>query len=310
MNVCVLLNPAAGRGTSAARVRAAVQRLPGVELRVSQEPGGVARLAAEAAAEGFETLVAAGGDGTLAELLDGAQDFLGRLRIGLIPLGIGNDLARALGVPRRLERAVEVVRAGRTRTLDVARAVGVRRRHFGNALVAGFAGRIDERLPRPSGRWGALAYLRAAAGELAKLRPHELFLTLDGEERVALECLMLIVANGPTVGGGIPLAPQARLDDGWLDIVAICAQPPLALLRLVPRALRGRHLHAAGVWTRRVREVRIECGKARGERAGGDISGPCLALGINVDGEILEPGPVTVTVLPGATRMIVGPPGA
>jgi diacylglycerol kinase (ATP) len=290
MRVCVILNPVAGGGVSEAAIRRRLaDHTVEADLRVGAGPGESRRLAREASREGLDRVVAAGGDGTVHEVATGLLEtgFAGAM--GILPIGTGNDLARSLGVPPTLSGALELLRTGRASPVD-AIALGPSAGSIGpafawNAVVGGFCGRISDRMPPAlKRRWGALAYLRAALAELRALRPHEVMLDLDGE-RLNLDLLMLVVANGRFAGGRIPLAPGAEPDDGWIDVVAVRAVPQLRLAGLVPAVLAGRHLASPHVVHRRVRRVIVDAGPG---------------FWINVDGETWREGTAELEVRPAA----------
>lgn len=267
MRTCVILNPAAGSGNSVAGVRQSMASIPDAELCESDGPAAIARLVRTAAADGFQRIVAAGGDGTVSEVasavLAAGEEHPG-LECGILPIGTGNDLALALGIPRRLDRAVEILRSGSTRRIDAivcnaSRGIGSGQVHClaWNAVVAGFGGSVSAHLtPARKRRWRRFAYLRAVLSELRDLSSNEVHLEIDGAPH-DLDLLMLVIANGSRAGGGIPLASAARVDDGCLDVVGIRAGTPSGVLRLVPRVLSGRHLDQPGVFHARGRTVRV-----------------------------------------------------
>ena len=262
MRTCVILNPAAGGGCSPERIRESVSSIPGAELRVSQAPDLVRPLAVEAVAEGFERIVAAGGDGTVSVLASALLDSGADVECGLLPIGTGNDLALSLGVPTQPERAVALLRGGAATPIDAihaaANAATVPDLHAWNAVVGGFGGRIADRLsPGMKRRWRSLAYVRAAVAELGELRPRRVLLEIDGR-RAEQEIRMLVIANGRYAGGGIPFAPGGRVDDGWLDVVVIRAASLARLGVLIPRVLAGRHLADPDVEHTRARTVSVE----------------------------------------------------
>jgi diacylglycerol kinase (ATP) len=264
MRTCVILNPAAGRGRSPGSILRALSSIPGAELRVSPTPDSVGSLAVQAAADGFERIVAAGGDGTVSVLASALLESGAPVEVGLIPIGTGNDLALSLGVPTRLDRAVALLREGVAAPIDSiqARLPGrpARQTHAWNAVVGGFGGRIADRLtPALKRRWRSLAYVRAALAELGELRSHKVLLEIDGR-RTERELRMLVIANGRCTGGGIPFAPGGTVDDGWLDVVVIRAASIARLGVLVPRVLAGRHLADPDVEHTRARAVRVEAG--------------------------------------------------
>jgi len=284
MRICVILNPAAGRGSAVEQVRDAVDSLPEVELRVSPEPEAVRVLARSAVSEGFRRIVAAGGDGTVSavatELRARASDSL-RLECGVIPVGTGNDLAFALGIPTEVEAAVELLRTGRARPVDAIRCgrsdtgpVRFAGSFAWNAIVGGFGGGVSDHLtPARKRRWRRLAYYRAAVSELRRLAPHQLRLVMDGHP-VELELLMLVIANGDRTGGGIRLAPGALPDDGALDVVGFRPGPALRTAALAARVMAGRHFADPAVFHARCRELSVEADSSfRYNRDGEDWGG-------------------------------------
>ena len=291
MRTCVILNPVAGGGTSPERIRRTVSSIPGAEVRVSPAPGSVGPLALEAVGDGFGRIVAAGGDGTVSALASALLDSEAEVECGLLPIGTGNDLALSLGVPRRPGRAATLLHRGVATPIDAIRASahGARELHVWNAVVGGFGGRISDRLNHGmKRRWRGLAYLRAAVAELGELRPRNVRLDIDGR-RTERELLMLVIANGRYAGGGIPFAPGARVDDGWLDVVAIRTAPITRLAVLVPRVLAGRHLTDSSVEHTRARSVSVEAEPG---------------FWFNVDGETWISGTATFDLRPRALPFI------
>jgi len=226
---------------------------------------------------------------------------------GVLPVGTGNDFSLSLGIPSDLDQAAALLLTGEARPVDAIRlsahaaggesapASGCPARHTSgshawNAAVAGFGGLISERLsPGMKRRWRSLAYLRAAVAELQELRPRRVRLVIDGQVS-EFELLMLVIANGSHAGGGIPLAPDARVDDGWLDVVAIRAVPLPQLVGLVRRVLAGRHTTDCRVVHRQARSVNVEA------EAG---------FWFNVDGETWTEGGATFELRPRALPFVV-----
>ncbi len=293
MRTCVILNPAAGGGCSPERIRESVFSIPGAELRVSPTPDSVRPIALEAVAEGFERIVAAGGDGTVSVLASTLLDSGVDVECGLLPIGTGNDLALSLGVPTQPERAVALLREGEATPIDAihaaANAASVPDLHAWNAVVGGFGGRIADRLsPGMKRRWRSLAYVRAAVAELGELRPRRVLLEIDGRH-IEQEIRMLVIANGCYAGGGIPFAPGGRVDDGWLDVVVIRAASPVRLSVLIPRVLAGRHLTDPDVEHTRARTVSVEAEPG---------------FWFNVDGETWTSGSATFGLRPHALPFV------
>lgn len=293
MDMCVILNPQAGSAGDVDAVRAGVRRLGHAELYLTQYPGDGQRLARQALADGCELVVAAGGDGTINEVVNGlAHDFT-QACLGVLPLGTGNDFVRTINVPNEIDAALDILIANQMRPLDVVRVSSDRTRHFINVSAGGFSGLVDERLTNEMKRtWGPLAYLRSAAAALPDLTDYHTFIAFDDAEAVEIKTYNIVVANARYVAGGIPIAPQAEPDDGLVDvmIIPVASMPQLALL--VPQILLGQHVDNELVTFRRVRKLRVD-------------SQP--RMWFNADGELVGNEPSTFEVLPKALRVIVGP---
>lgn len=292
MKTCVILNPNAGGAGEIDTLRKLLEDLPATSVRFTKKAGDARRLAREAVRQGFERVVAAGGDGTLNEVVNGMALDFGRSQLGLLPLGTGNDFARSIDVPSDVEAALAVLAEGRTRSVDVGRVrIGRTVRHFLNMAAGGFGGHVSEKAEEVKDRWGPLAYLRAALGTLPKLTGFNARLELDDAERLDVETYNVVVSNGRYVAAGIPVAPQAELDDGRLDlmIVPTASLPKLALL--VPQVLRGRHTESDLLLFRRARRITIQ-------------SDPPMAF--NTDGELVGDQPARFDVLPRALEVVVG----
>ncbi len=285
----VILNPAADRGRAGRRegeIRRALesQRVP-FELLRTREPGHATELARKALKEKPLAVVGAGGDGTLNEI---AQALVGaEVPLGVIPCGSGNDLIRALGIPKDVQGAARVLTQGSTRLLDVGRAGG---RFFLNSLGMGIDGKIAEDYRRMRFLKGELGYLWAALVEAIRFRAFPVALQGDGWEYRG-ELVLLPIQNGPYAGGGFFLAPKAQVDDGRLDMVLVKDRPLTQRLLFLKKARDGTYLSLPGVEQRRIRRVKIEVGRP---------------LPVHMDGELLPRhiSSLAVEILPRAIRVI------
>ncbi|MEA2559030.1 MAG: hypothetical protein QOH06_534 [Acidobacteriota bacterium] len=295
MSACIIVNPGAGSVEDLEVLESALGRLPDSHVLRTEAAGDAERFAREAVRDGADLVVAAGGDGTLNEVLNGLSEDFGKARLGLIPLGTGNDFARSIGVPSDLEGAMTVLLEGTVRSLDVARAViggsGETCRYFVNMSAGGFSGEVSERASDAKETWGPLAYMRAAIGALPELKGFLTTITLNGAETLSLETYNIVISNGRYVASGIPAAPKAVLDDGLLDVMIAPATTLPQLAVLVPQVLLGRHLESDLLLFRRATRVEIECD-------------PPMAF--NVDGELIGAGTASFEILPRALRVIVG----
>ncbi|MFC4061708.1 diacylglycerol/lipid kinase family protein [Planomonospora corallina] len=240
-------------------------------------------------------VVVLGGDGSLHVAVAALhrRGELGERTLGLVPLGTGNDFARALGLPLDPERAARVVLAGHRRPMDllVDDDGGI----VVNAVHLGAGAEASERAAPFKPVLGKLAY--PLGGLLAGVRSRgwRLRVTVDGRPLARRRrVLMAAVGNGVTIGGGTPLTPRARPDDGMVDVVVATATGPLARLVYALRLRRGTHLDLREVVADRGREVVV---------SGGPVP-------VNADGELT--GPVIRrrwTVLPAAWHVFAEPAG-
>lgn len=292
-----IVNPTAGGGRGLATWRVVSRALEArglpAEYRLTTGRGAAIELAAEAARAGYDTLVAIGGDGTVQEVVNGLigpdQDCPAAL--GVIPGGTGNDFSKMLGCTGDPLQALSIVLAGRERRLDVGRANG---RYFINiagvgfdAEVAGFLNQRPKRLP------GLLTYLYGIVTMLFRYRPAPMTLDL-GRERLEQKCLLVSVANGPSHAGGLKMCPEARPDDGTLDICVAGDVTRWQTLILLPQTFSGRHTRHPKVRIyKAVKTVRITSD---------------LPLFLQADGEIFGRVPAEFEVVPGALRVLAAAP--
>ena len=291
---CIILNPSAGSIRDVDEVAARLGRLPNAEIRLTSKPGSAARFARTAIKNGRQTIVAAGGDGTLNEVINGIGENLGDARVGLLPLGTGNDFARSIGMLVDVEEAIDVIQAGETRAVDLVRVTSDDVRYFVNVSAGGFSGLVNEKLtPEMKQAWGPLAYLRGAAAALSELRAYRTTLAFDSAESLTLELYNVVVANGRYVAGGMLIAPEAAIDDGLLDVVLIPQRPAAELALVVAQIALGTHLSSDAVIHRRTRKLTVN-------------SKP--GMWFNVDGELVGNEPATFEIVPRALRFIAPKP--
>ena len=293
-NTCVILNPSAGSVHELDELVKKIEQLPDAQVQRTTKAGSAARLARAALRKGCKMIVAAGGDGTLNEVINGIQENAGETRVGLIPLGTGNDFARTIGLPTELEAALEVLRAGHTREIDLVRVTSDEVRYFLNVSAGGFSGLVNEKLtPEMKKTWGPLAYLRSAAAALPDLRAYRTTLALDNTESLTLDLYNVVIANGRYVAGGTFIAPEASLDDGLLDIILIQKRSAAELALLAAQVVVGAHLSSETVVFRRAAKVTVN-------------SKP--GMWFNVDGELVGNEPACFEILPRALRFVVPKP--
>jgi diacylglycerol kinase (ATP) len=290
----VILNPKAGSVRDVAAIVRRIRHLPDVEVRLTARKGAAMRFTRTALRRGCEMIVAAGGDGTLNEVVNGIGANGSDVRLGLIPLGTGNDFARTLGVPTDLDEAIALLAAGHTRAIDVVRVTSDRVRYFVNVSAGGFSGLVNEKLtPKMKKTWGPLAYLRSAVAALPQLRAYRTTVSLGEGKRFTLSLYNVVIANGRYVGGGTMIAPAASIDDGLLDIILIPERPATDLALLAAQVALGKHLSSKMIVFQRAAKLRVK------SRPG---------MWFNVDGELVGNQPATFEVLPRALQFVVPAP--
>jgi diacylglycerol kinase (ATP) len=295
----IILNPIAGTGGSREAIASsAAALLPDAEVIAAERCEDLPRLAMEALERGCEAIVAAGGDGTLNGVLNGlapALDAARPVRLGVLPLGTGNDFARTCNIPLDLEHALAVLREGLSRRIDVVRVrTPSLTRYMLNVSSGGFATEVSEQASEEvKDAWGRLGYARSLVGALPQMGSYAAEIRLDdGRETLSVPALIAIVANGRFVAGGVPIAPKAEIDDGLVDLVVVPEAKFSELAMLAPAAFFGRHLEDERILHHRARKIEIR-------------SEPPMRF--NTDGEMLPAEPITFEVVPGAIDFIVGP---
>jgi diacylglycerol kinase (ATP) len=293
MRTFVILNPNAGTAQDAASVHANLAAFEAVTIEETAAAGDGTRLAREALAANYELIVAAGGDGTINEVINGLSDDWSRATLGVLPLGTGNDFARTIGMPCEIDLAANILQNGKSCTTDVVCVESDATRYFVNVSAGGFSGILNEYLTDDlKATWGPLAYVRSALAAIPDLTDYHMTIQFDDEEPENLVAYNVVVANARYVASGIPIVPEALIDDGLLDVVVVPASSLPRLAFLVSQILIGKHLEHPDLVYRQARRVHFE-------------SEP--GMWFNADGELVGNEPATFTVLPQALRVIVGP---
>jgi diacylglycerol kinase (ATP) len=289
-DVAVLVSPAAGRGRAAAlaaQVLAAFGEAGfAPELLPAASAAEAEAQAAAAVAAGTRAVVAVGGDGTQHAALQAVAGT--STPLAPVPAGTGNDLVLALGVPRdpvaAARAAAEDLKAGTTRTVDLGRTGN---RWWATVLCCGFDSAVTDRANRLRWPRGRRRYDVAVLAELARLRPRELTLVLDGESQT-LPITMVAVGNTAWYGGGMRICPGADPADGLFDVTVVGAISRLELMRTKPRLTSGTHVDHPAVSVFRASRV--------------ELSSPGVTT--YADGEPVAPLPAVAECVPGALSLL------
>jgi YegS/Rv2252/BmrU family lipid kinase len=243
-------------------------------------------LAARASRESYDRLAACGGDGTVHLAL---RELDLDMPLAVLPLGSGDDFARTVGIPRNLEQACRVAVEGEVVEVDVAEANGLR--YVGVAGV-GFDSIVAAQANRVKRLSGSLVYLYSIFRVLPAFEPIRMRITIDGES-FDEDVMFVVVGNTHRYGGGIQIAPAARVDDGILDAYIVTRCSKWDLVKTLPRAYTGAHVTSPFVRHARGREIRIEAADP---------------LELNADGECVTTTPAFVRLAERRLRVVTAAP--
>ncbi|MDO6144136.1 diacylglycerol/lipid kinase family protein [Paenarthrobacter aurescens] len=288
MKIAVAINPAASFGRSRDAGHEAVGFIRaagwGVVVLEAESYGALRCLVERTLAAGVAALVVVGGDGMVhlgVNALAGMD-----IPLGIVPTGTGNDVARLLMLPLNdtsaaCGRLLEALGKG-GRRIDAGRVTaGGEVTYFAGVLSAGFDAAVNERANSWSWPRGKSRYNLAMLRELGSFRPITYTVTAD-DVTWHQPALLISVANGRSIGGGMMITPEAVADDGWLDMFVVKPLSRLRFLAVFPKVFAGKHTNHPAVEIRRVRKVRLE--------AEGVVA--------YADGERIAALPVDVDVIP------------
>lgn len=287
MRVCLIINPTAGQSRPGGALPAIRECLSGsgeLTVRETDSRGAGERLAAAIGPGEFDLIVACGGDGTINEVLNGLAD---HTPLGILPMGTANVLARELGIPLDLPSACALLKSGAPKPIDLGWCNG---RRFSLMVGIGFdAEAVREVVPNVKDLIGAPAYVLAGLKALANFpRPIRYRLRLT-DRRLVQRGMMLVVANAASYAGALLLAPQAAIDDGWLDVCLFRERSKLAFLGQWVRVMLRRQLTDPNFVYLRDQRIVVQC------------SPPAA---VQLDGDYFGRTPVEIRALPGAVRVI------
>ena len=277
MTVDLIVNPASGpvvgRVPRHDRVRAVshhLRTLGATTIRATETLGrGDAATAARHALDaGSDRVVVWGGDGTLNEVATSLLD--SGMRLGVIPGGSGNGLARGLGLPLDVAAAVRVAMLGRPRDIDTGLANG---RSFLNLAGIGFDAAVAGRFNTSNLRRGLVPYLTSIYREWRTVAPQHFRIRLDESIPVEIDADLVVVCNGQQYGHGARVAPGASFDDGFLDVVAVPGITAARILGHGWRLFNGTVAKVPGVFAGRARRVQISHARPLPIHLDGEVNG-------------------------------------
>lgn len=293
--LALLVNPTSGKGRGGKNAPVAAHRLRERGHKVLELQGGSAQesleLARAAVNEGVDAVVACGGDGTVHLALQAVAGT--PTPLGIIPVGTGDDNARYLRLPvRDAAAAADIVADGCTKTVDcgVVELADGTKEWFMGVLSAGFDSEVTERANAMTWPRGQARYMVAVIGELRVFEAVPFRLRLD-DQLVERKAMLVAVGNGVSYGGGMRVCPDARMDDGELDVTMLGEVSKTTFLRSFPSVFKGTHTRHPFVYQYRAKNIELE--------APGQI--------VYADGERVGPAPAKIHVEPASLKVCVSP---
>jgi YegS/Rv2252/BmrU family lipid kinase len=285
----IIANPRAGRKDAGLHPAADILEAAGwtVSLHLTEKPGDATRIAADAVASGLDAVLAAGGDGTINEIVQALAGT--ETALGYLPQGTVNVWARELHIPLDIQNAARSIVEGRIERIDLGRA---NHRYFLLMASIGFDTEVLRRaqsLERHKQRFGILPYVATGLSTVPLFRGVDVELRYDGLIR-RVHALMVVLGNTRLYGGWFQLTPNAVANDGWLDLAIVKGRGSFALVRQSLPLLLSHSIRHSDVELIRVRELMIAADET---------------LPLQVDGELDGATPVTFCVEPKALNVIV-----
>ncbi|MFQ6069872.1 MAG: diacylglycerol/lipid kinase family protein [Candidatus Aminicenantales bacterium] len=278
--VKVILNPLSGKGHGAKvefRIRHYL-REEGIDFDLvkTEGPWHAVKLAEEASRGGYVLIVAAGGDGTVHEVVNGlmaASEGGVAGTLGIIPVGSGSDFAHAINIPHNPRKACQRLAHGRPRLVDVG-LIKVDKKHtryFDNTVNIGFGGVVTIEAQKIKHLRGTALYLPVVLKTVfLYYRAPLVDIEYDGQ-KLKLPAVMICICNGPREGGGFFVAPEARPDDGLFDLCITREVSRLSMLAHIPRFMKGTHVNSKPVKMARARVVKVTSKEPLVAHADGEI---------------------------------------
>ena len=301
-----ILNPAAAGGRSGKLFQKISNQInslyPERKVLISDYPGHASELARKLAHEGTDQIIGCGGDGTFNQIVNGLFEnrkaIHPNLVFGTLPMGTGSDFIRTLMLPKDLNQALQCLKNGRQSKIDVgcaamAQKQGSRDQYFLNILSCGLSAEVANQINNSSAPGGSFfRYMSNTILGIAKFKNKNISIRINDSVLFQGPFSMLAIANGRYFGGGMLVAPQAKVNDGKFQVVIIKAVPKLRLLARFPSIYSGKHLKYA------------ETLVAESERVEASSTDSVL---IESDGESPGALPLKVDCLKQSLNMIVGP---
>jgi diacylglycerol kinase (ATP) len=304
-NARAIVNPAAGGYSIYREWPSMSKRLIDKNLKFdyvyTEGVGHAVELASAAVDEGYQYIIAVGGDGTVSEVVNGILSSSGSYNtvLGVVSAGTACSFARSVGIPLDPVASCSRLTSQNRLSVDVGivecMSKGQRlRRFFINEADVGFGATVVEAskiMPNYFGRKiNYLPWVLGGVGSLFSYKNKRIVLHVEDEAEDTRDCAMLVIANGSYFGGGMCIAPDARPDDGLLDMIIFGDLKKSEMLKILPMTYQGRHISHQKVRFRKIKNVAIQCAEK---------------ILVEADGELLGEGHVSFSILPAALSLVV-----
>lgn len=254
----IIYNPTSGREAFKKELADVLSKLEEAGYETSAHAttceGDATKAARIAVERGFDIIIAAGGDGTINEVICGMAEQENRPKLGIIPVGTTNDFARALGIPRDIQKAVNIILEDRVRKLDIGR---VNDHYFMNIAGGGKLTELTYEVPsKLKTMLGQLAYYLKGIEMLPSLKPTKVMIEYDGKV-FEDEIMLFLVSNTNSVGGFEKIAPEAKMDDGLFDLVILKKANLAEFIRIASLATKGAHLEDSHIFYTKANRIKV-----------------------------------------------------
>lgn len=246
MRIKLIINPVSGDGSGRRSLYKIVKIFEKAKVdfsvdvtrgRAPDEIGSGKDLATKAINDGYDTIIAAGGDGTINEVVNGIVN--SDITFGVIPVGFGNDFVKALKIPYKIDKACEIILAGRTKLIDVGI---INNKYFANSVGFGFDGEVLHEAIKTRGKLHSIVrYVIGVVKVFFTFTGIKFSMILDDTREINVDALMVVISNGSYEASGFPFNPDAELDDGFLNICLVEKMRKVSTLYHLFLAMYGKH---------------------------------------------------------------------
>lgn len=284
----IILNPFAGKGKAFRSIRTIEKYFQKFQIeydmQITDSPKQATEIALQGANQGIENIIAAGGDGTINEVLNGIMKSENpeKINLGIIAIGGGNDFVKNLDYPQKIEKQIKILKNCDTKKVDIGK---IENHYFINTLGLGFDAQVATTYSKSNLLNGFIGYLIAVLLTLIRCRSY-LVKIFANDKTITKNALFITVGNGKCCGGKFHLTPNAKIDDGLFDFCIIDKISRRKIVKLLPKTIKGEHTNFPVVTMLKGKEINIKSNEDLPVYMDGEI--PELKNRKNIDIKILS----------------------